>query len=149
LTRFVTESLIARPRAEVFDYVTTAANWLHWQPAVISVNGSGADHSSLVGEEITAKYKLAGRVGSVIFKVVEREEPRLWRIEGVSGQSKGTIIYEMWPHQGGTRLTRIFDYQPAGLVLKLIDMLVLKRRVERESKEAVRTLTEILTSNPG
>jgi hypothetical protein len=148
VARVVTEALIPRLRAEVFDYVTTPANWLHWQSAVRSVGGLGADHSSLVGEEITAEYKVGGRVGTVVFKVVEREEPRLWMIEGATRNSRGTISYELWPHQGGTKFTRIFDYQPGGLVLKVMDKPILKRRIERESKEAVRILAEILASIP-
>jgi hypothetical protein len=146
VTRVVTEALIARPRAEVFEYVTTPGNWRQWQPAVLSVGGPGADHPATVGEEIMTEFKVAGRTGSVVFKVTEREEPRLWMITGEVGKSHGTISYELWPHQGGTRFIRIFDYRPSGLVLNLIDKFVLKNRIEKESNHAVRNLVQILTT---
>lgn len=147
MTRVVTETLIARPRVEVFEYVTTPANWLQWQRGVRSVGGPGADHSALLGEEITAAYSVWGRLSQVVFKVVEREEPRRWMIEGVTGRARGTIAYEMWPHEGATKFARILDYRSEAFVIRLIDKLIASR-VERESHLAVRHLAEVLTSIP-
>lgn len=148
MTRIVTESVIARPRADVFEFVTTPAKWPRWHPSSISVTGPGADHSALLGEEVTEEFRVAGRTGSVVWKVVEREEPRLWVIEGtiVGRASGGRIAYELWPHDGATRFSRIFDYPTPGLFFGLADRLVLRRRVEAESNEAVQRLAEVLTT---
>lgn len=148
LTRIITEMLISRPRSEVFEYVTTPAKWPMWHPSSLAVFGPGADHSALVGEEVTEEFKVAGRTGSVIWKVITREEPRLWVIEGtiVGRAAGGRITYELWPHEGATRFTRIFDYLTPGLFFGVADRLVLRRRVEAESNEALQRLAALLSA---
>lgn len=147
MTRIVTESFIDRPRAEVFLYVTTPAYWPRWHPSSISVAGNGADHSAQVGEEVTEDFRVAGRTGSVVWKVIIREEPRLWVIEGtiVGRSSGGRITYELWPHEGATRFARIFDYPTPGFLFAAADRLILRRRVEAESNEALQRLAALLS----
>jgi hypothetical protein len=100
-----------------------------------------------VGEEVTEEFKVAGRSGSVVWKVTTREEPRLWVIEGtiVGRSSGGRITYELWPHEGATRFTRIFYYPTPGLFFGVADRLVLRRRVEAESNEALQRLAALLS----
>lgn len=47
-TRIHTSVLIRRPSAEVFDYVTTPANWPRWHPSSLAVSGA-TDHPLRVG----------------------------------------------------------------------------------------------------
>lgn len=91
---------------------------------------------------------MAGRTGTVVWRVVEREEPRLWVIEGtIVGRASGRrIAYELWPHEGATRFTRIFDYPTPGLFFGVADRLILRRRVEAESNEALQRLAALLTT---
>lgn len=148
MTRIVTESFVDRPRAEVFLYVTTPAYWPRWHPSSLSVTGAGADHSALLGEEVTEEFLVAGRTGNVVWKVVEREEPRLWAIEGtiVGRSSGGRVTYELVPEGGRTHFARIFDYPTPGFLFAAADRLVLRRRVESESRDAVQRLAEILSA---
>ncbi len=71
----------ARLIAEVFDYVTTPAHWLQWHPSSVALHGA-IDHSLGVGEEVTEDFRVAGRSGSVTWRVIAREAPTRWAIAG-------------------------------------------------------------------
>jgi uncharacterized protein YndB with AHSA1/START domain len=147
-THIVTHSLIQRRPAEVFDYVTTPANWPKWHPSSVAVRGPGADHSSLVGEEITEDFRVAGRSGTVTWRVIESIEPSSWAIEGViQGRSNGGVVrYELAPTETGTSFTRTFSYPTPGALFTFLDRLFVRRRVRRESADAVRRLRKLLES---
>lgn len=145
-TEIRTHTLIQRSPDEVFDFVTTPANWPRWHPSSVAVRGPGADHSSLVGEEITEDFRVAGRTGTVTWRVIERIEPSSWAIEGViQGRSNGGVVrYELTPTETGTAFTRTFSYPTPGALYTFLDRLIVRRRVRGESNEATRRLRKLL-----
>jgi len=145
-TDIVTNTLIKRSPAEVFEFITTAANWPRWHPSSVAVRGPGADHSALVGEEVTEDFLVAGRTGTVTWRVIDRIEPRLWTIEGaIHGRSNGGIVrYELAPTESGTAFTRTFSYPTPGALFTFLDRLIVRRRVRAESAEAARRLRKLL-----
>jgi uncharacterized protein YndB with AHSA1/START domain len=148
ITEIVTDSLIKRSPSEVFEFVTTPANWPRWHPSSVAVGGPGADHSALVGEEITEDFRVAGRTGTVTWRVIERIEPSSWAIEGViQGRSNGGVVrYELAPTETGTAFTRTFSYPTPGALFTFLDRLFVRRRVRKESAEALRRLRKLLES---
>jgi uncharacterized membrane protein len=58
----------------------------------------------------------------------------------VEGGGTGTITYTFNPDDGGTNFERDFVYAMPNALLALLDRLVLRRRVEAESTEALRRL---------
>ncbi len=129
---------------QVFDYVTTPGNWPRWHPSSLGVSGA-TGHSLEPGEQVTEEFRVAGRRGSVVWTVREREVPPRWVIEGqVQGGGDGTITYTLAPHNGGTTFEREFVYAMPNPLLALLDRLVLRRRVEAESAEALGRLKEVL-----
>ena len=146
MSRVVSRATIARSPEEVFSYVTTPGHWPEWHPSSLGVTGA-TDHSLAVGEEVTESFLVAGRRGSAHWTVHEREEPRRWVIFGqVEGGGTGTITYTLTPQDGGTAFEREFSYKMNNLLLALLDTLVLRRRIDAESTEALRRLTERLES---
>ena len=81
MTRIYTTATIACPLAALYDYVTTPAYWPEWHPSSLGVS-DGAEHSLLLGERVTERFLVAGRRGSVVWTVTEREEPQRWVIVG-------------------------------------------------------------------
>ena len=79
MNRIAVTTSISRPIDKVFDYVATPANWPQWHPASRAVSGT-ADHSLLVGEEVTEDFIAGGREGSCVWRVIKREPPHLWAI---------------------------------------------------------------------
>ncbi len=79
----------------------------------------------------------------------EREAPRRWVIAGeVQGGGGGTITYSLTPDAGGTIFERDFVYTMPNVLLALLDRLVLRRRVEAESAEALRQLKAAVEGSP-
>ena len=56
----------------------------------------------------------------------------------------GKITYTLTPHEICTNFERDFVYTMPNKLLALLDRLVLRRRVEAESTEALRRLKDVL-----
>jgi len=144
MTTIVTQASIRRPIAEVFDYVTTPAHWLVWHPSSLALLGA-TDHSLQVGEQVTEEFRVAGRKGSVTWKVVARDAPNRWAIAGiVAAGGKGTITYTLTATTDGTAFRREFDYAMPNWFAAWLDSLFIRRRIEGESSLAVSRLKHAL-----
>ena len=66
------------------------------------------------------------------------------RVEAVGG---GTITYALAARPGGTEFRREFVYEVPSLPLKVLDRLVLRRRIAAESAEALRRLKRVLEAD--
>jgi uncharacterized protein YndB with AHSA1/START domain len=142
MTQIYTTIQIQTPIQRVFDYLTTPGNWPVWHPSSL---GGATDHSLEPGEEVTEEVLVAGRRGRVVWTVRERVAPRRWVIDGrVEGGGGGTITYTATPHDAGTTFEREFVYATPNRLLALLDRLVLRRRIEAESAEALRLLKTVL-----
>jgi hypothetical protein len=67
-------------------------------------------------------------------------------VEGRAGG--GTVTYTLTPREQGTLFEREFVYPTPGLWFTLLDRLVVCRRVEAESADALRRLKQVLESAP-
>ena len=144
MTRIYKTIQINAPIEQVFDYVTTPGNWPEWHPSSLGVSDA-TDHSLEPGEKVTEEYRVAGRRGRVVWTVRERVVPRQWVIDGqVESGGGGTITYTLTPYEGDTNFERDFVYTMPNKLLALLDRLVLRRRVEAESTEALRRLKDVL-----
>ncbi|HEY8012038.1 MAG TPA: SRPBCC family protein [Rudaea sp.] len=147
MTTIITEAAIRRPIAEVFDYVTTPAHWLRWHPSSVALRGA-TDHSLAVGEEVTEDFRVAGRSGSVTWRVIAREAPTRWAIAGkVAAGGSGTITYTLTQTPAGTAFRREFVYAMPNWFAALLDRLFIRRRIAAESAEAVNRLKQTLGSS--
>ena len=137
----------AMPIDELYDFVTTPANWPRWHPSSLGVS-DGADHSLLVGEEVTEEFRVAGRHGHVVWTVTEREPPHRWVIDGkIIGYSMGGVItYTLTESGTGTHFAREFAYPIPNLLFRVMNRLIFQRRVETESAEALRRLQALLAT---
>lgn len=145
MTRIYTAVHIARPMNELFNFVTTPGNWPHWHPSSLGVRGA-SDHSLEVGEEVTEAFQVAGRRGQVVWTVVERDAPTRWVLDGriVGRNSGGTVAYTLQPDGNGTLFQREFTYPTNTLLFWVLDWLVVRRQVQRESEQAVQQLKTLL-----
>jgi hypothetical protein len=135
---------INRSATDVFAYVTTPGHWPDWHPSSLGVSGA-TDHSLNVGEEVTEQFLVAGRHGSLTWRVIEREAPRAWAIAGqVGAQGSGTVAYTLEPEGSGVRFTRVFTYGGNGPLFVVFNRLFYQRRVAAESSEALRRLKQQL-----
>lgn len=149
MTRIRNTVRIERPIEQVFEYVTTPAHWPEWHPASINVRDA-TDHSLEVDEQVTEEFRAAGRRGSVIWTVRERDAPRRWVIHGeLSRGGSGWITYALTPEGGGTRFERELVYNLPDPLWRLLDRVVLRWRMRRESAAALRRLKAVLEGKAG
>jgi len=144
-TRIVNEVTIARPPQQVYDYVTTPANWPRWHPSSLAVRGA-TDHPLAVGESVVEDFVVAGRRGTVTWTVVAREAPARWSIDGknVGSRGGGTVTYTLRPEGSGTRFERVLTYHMPNLLAAILDNFGVRERVAAESAEAVARLKAAL-----
>lgn len=144
-TRIVNEITIARPPQQVYDYVTTPANWPRWHPSSLAVRGA-TDHPLALGESVVEDFVVASNRGTVTWTVVSREAPVRWSIDGKNAGSRGggTVTYTLRPEGGGTRFTRVLSYRMPNLLAAILDNFGVRERVAAESAEAVARLKAVL-----
>jgi Polyketide cyclase / dehydrase and lipid transport len=143
MTQIVVAINIHRPIGVVFDYVTTPANWPAWHPASRAVSGS-ADHSLLIGEQVTEEFVAGGRHGSCIWQVTQREIPYLWTITTSTPQVRAEITYRLKAQGEQTFFEREFTYATSGIWFWILDFLLMRRRMARKSRIALEQLKERL-----
>jgi uncharacterized protein YndB with AHSA1/START domain len=146
MTRIYTTTFINKPVEEVFDYVTSPGSWPQWHPSSLGVSGV-TDRSMQVGEQCTEEFEVAGRKGSAVWMTRERQAPNRWVIDGKiigSQHGGGRVTYTLTPQAGGTFFEREFVYPTASLLFKLLDLVIIRRRVRAESEEAMRRLKKAL-----
>jgi uncharacterized protein YndB with AHSA1/START domain len=139
VTRIVVEINIHRPIGVVFDYITTPANWPVWHPASRDGRG-GVDHSLLIGEQVTEEFVAGGRQGSCVWQVVQREASRLWTITTSTPQARAEITYRLTAQGESTLFEREFTYTTCGIWLSVLDFLLMRRRMNYESRIALERL---------
>ena len=140
---------IRQPFQRLFNYVTTPGTWPQWQPSALKVSGA-TDYALHVGEKVTEEFQMAGRRGQMTWIVRERQPGQRWVIEGrfAGSQGSGLITYRFTPSAEGTLLEREFTYTLSSSMLYLLDRLLLHRRVQAESDEALRRLKRVLEQEP-
>jgi len=105
------------------------------------------DHSLRLGEEVTEDFRVAGRAGSVTWKVVACERPTRWAISGkVAAGGSGTITYTLRENSGSTAFRREFVYAMPNWFGELLDRLFVRRRIAAESALALSRLQHALES---
>jgi uncharacterized protein YndB with AHSA1/START domain len=141
MTRIYTTATIACPIEALYDYVTTPARWPEWHPSSLGVS-EGGNHSLAVGEEVTERFRVAGRRGSVVWKVSERNAPHRWVIVGIitGANGGGTITYTLSQRPDAVFFEREFIYPMPNALFAVLDAFILRRRIQAESEEATRRL---------
>jgi Polyketide cyclase / dehydrase and lipid transport len=139
MTSIRTTATIARSPAELFAYVTTSGNWPQWHPSSLRVSGT-ADRPMVLGDTCIEEFLVAGRRGSCTWTVRECIENRRWRIDTNAPEGYASITYSFEPSNGTTRFERLLEYRMRSPFFALLDGLVLRARIRRESEEASRRL---------
>jgi len=146
--RVVTTILIQRPVEQVFDFLTTPGNWPLWHPSSLKVTGA-ADHSLLVGEQVTEEFVVAGQSGTAVWTVRERQAPHYWVIDGVAENgNRASIPYSLREHGGSTTFERVLEFTLLPPAFPGATLVEFARQVEAESSEALRRLKVVLEAEP-
>ncbi|MCY1278156.1 Polyketide cyclase / dehydrase and lipid transport [compost metagenome] len=137
---------IARPADQVLAYAGTPTRWPEWHPSSLRVYG--AEGTLAAGDRFDEDIHAGGRTNHLSWDVLDYQPGRRWQARAVGGEGLELLVtYECTAEGEGTRFVRTLAYRFPGLLLRLANRLVLRRRIERESAhslEALRTSAESL-----
>ena len=137
--------IAAAPRA-VLDYASTPALWPEWHPASLRLD-PGAEHPLTLGERFEEDIKTAGRDAHLIWVVEECEPGRLWAARAQADNGADIFVrYRVAAANGGTAFTRELEYTLANPFLRLLNVLVLGRRIDAESRLSLQQLKQRMES---
>lgn len=139
MTRMQHQIDIAGNPVDVLAYASTVTRWPEWHPSSLKIDGpAGALHAGARFEE---DIRAGGRDGHLRWKVDEYLPGRRWcaRAEGDNGLSL-RLTYECAAEGDGTRFVRTLEYQFSSLALRIVNLLLLKRRIDLESAASMEAL---------
>lgn len=143
-TRLFHRIRIARPPQQVFDYATTPARWPEWHPSSLRLE-PGAEQPLKAGARFEEDVRAGGRAGHLRWQVRRCEPPRLWIADAeVSNGAQLTLTYRISPDDGGVLFERELLYRLPNVVLRLLNQLLLRRRLTAESALSLQQLKQVL-----
>jgi uncharacterized protein YndB with AHSA1/START domain len=142
---------IDRSREEVFEYLADIANHpeftdhylKHWRLTRVDSYGSGAG----------ARYKMDGplqRFGWSDLTFIKVDSPREIVAVGRGGKFNRIKTFASWtlePASGGTRVSFVFETEPALPTDRLVEAFGFRRWFKRKSAKGLRRLRSILEDN--
>jgi uncharacterized protein YndB with AHSA1/START domain len=143
--RIVTVVDIERTPAQVFEFVTNAAQWKRWHPATVAVSGV-PNRALVLGETVDEQIHAGPRRFTARWTVTESKPPRRWVIVTDSAEGEAKISYKITEHEGVTYFERTLEYASKRWPWKWFDGSLTRRLLTRQSEEALRNLKRVIES---
>ena len=138
MTIIINRVEIARPMAEVFDYLADQSNELHWNPSVESM-AKLTDGPVRVGTRYRAKWKGAP---TIVTECTRYDRPHGWTYRN-GGPITVTFDADLAPTATGTALRVRFDASPRGWFRLIFPLfLLIIRKQERENMRCIKRILE-------
>jgi uncharacterized membrane protein len=139
--------VIARPPAEVFDYLAKAANLPEWDSSIVQAEQVGAEAVG-VGTRWRGTSKILGRRFEWATEITEFDRPRRSSSRSVEGKLQFTVTVLVEPADGGARFTYRVDAASGlgGVFGRLADPIV-ERAQARTVRANLETLAELLAKD--
>ncbi|MCH8619617.1 SRPBCC family protein [Undibacterium sp. TS12] len=135
---------IQRPVQQVFDYACTPTHWPDWHPSSLKLYTKNAGIAKK-GARFEEDVRAGGRTGHLVWTVTEYTEQRSWTGQAtVDNGANLTVIYHVSATPTGTLFERHLHYDLPGFVLKILNLLVLRRRIVAESALSLQRLQDVL-----
>ncbi|GAB4480659.1 MAG: hypothetical protein OHK0044_28770 [Burkholderiaceae bacterium] len=129
----------------VFAFITNPARWSRWHPATVAVRGV-TDRPLALGETVVETIGAAGRRFEATWTVRRCEPPRRWVIETASAEGEARIEYQLEPHAGSCRFTRLLWFRSRRAPWHWLDRSVTRRLLAWQSRRALDNLRRLLSA---
>ena len=124
--------VVARPREDVYDFVSDLERAPEWQSSLESVDVER-------GVEVRT---FAGHRREASFEVTEHERPGRFGIEARAGPVRAHAVFSFTPVQEGTRVDFQLDMELDGAAR--LAAALLRGRMAREARQNLARLSELL-----
>ena len=155
MPEIVTDIVINAPAAAVLDYATTPAHWPRFWPITLSVSGD-VGSPAVVGARWIEQVKVSFWRGEFHWEAAERVQPTRFVMRGKSQghgwvgrllpSEPGSITYTLTETAGRTHFHRVMEYADANMLVKLMDVIFMRRAMRRAIDEALHALKDIMES---
>jgi hypothetical protein len=143
-TRLLHAITIACAPAQAYDYACAPGHWPEWHPSSLRLFGA-VDHALPAGATFEEDVRAGGRNGHLRWTVVEAQRPARWIATAeVDNGARLSLTYRFAPHGDGTAFERELAYELSSPWLRVLDALVLRRRIAAESALSLRQLKAAL-----
>ena len=134
---------IARPVADIFNYVTTPALWHTWHPATVSVRDV-PDRPLILGETMLELITVAGRRNEALWTVCACDAPSRWEISTETPEGAAHIVYRLTRTESGCRFHRTLDFRSKRWPWRALDSTLTRWILVRQSARALANLKAVL-----
>jgi hypothetical protein len=157
MPQIVADIVINAPAAAILDFAATPANWPKFWPITLSVSGD-VDRPATVGARWTEQVKISFWRGEFHWEAAALVFPTSFEMRGRSQghgwlgkllpSEPGRIAYTLTESAGSTHFHRVMDYPDPNLLLKVMDVLFMRRAMTRAINTALQALKTIMESAP-
>lgn len=139
---------IARPRHDVFAYVTDPSRFAEWQ-AGVEGGSTEEGKSPTVGSKCTTTRRVGRTARQVTSEITKIDPPTSWAIHGIDGPIRAIVEVTVEPLNGSaqSRVTIELDFEGHGIG-KLLVPLVVRRQARHEMPANCRKLKQRLETLP-
>jgi len=124
---------------KIFDLVTTPGLWPRWHPSSRHLNG--ADQPLKKGATFSEDIKAGGRSGKLSWEVIVCNRPLQWIAKAESTQgARIHLQYDLEKAASTVAFKRTITYELSPLLLQIANAIFMRRRIERESAQALQNL---------
>ncbi|MFZ3004278.1 MAG: SRPBCC family protein [Undibacterium umbellatum] len=129
------------PVQQAFDYACAPIHWPDWHPSSLKIYTNNAGIAS-AGTSFEEDVRAGGRTGHLVWTVTECVNAQCWTGQAtVDNGANLTVSYHFSATaNGGTLFERHLQYELPNLALKILNFLVLRRRIADESALSLRRL---------
>lgn len=133
------------PVQQVFDYACAPSHWPDWHPSSLKLYTNNAGVAS-IGTGFEEDVQAGGRTGHLVWTVTEFVNAQRWAGQAkVDNGASLTVSYHFSATaNGGTLFERHLHYDLPSLALKVLNFLVLRRRITAESALSLQRLQTVL-----
>ena len=141
MAEFTVTTLIDRPSAEVFAFMTDPANSARWQSGTQSAEWSSEGPVG-VGSALHSVTRLLGREMTIDAEITRWDPPNVWDMKGATGPMTFEVSNVFEPTDGGTQVTQHFQGEIGGF-FKIAEGLAVKQLQKQVSADG-QTLKKLL-----
>lgn len=141
--RVETAVSIERSAQDVFNFVTTPAQWHQWHPATRSV--SDVPNRPLIKDEtVREKIAVGHRRSEAVWTVVVCDAPQRWEIATDTPAGSAHIVYRLTASSSGCHFHRTLDFRSKGTLRRALDSSLTRWILKRQSARALANLKTVM-----